>query len=163
MSLFAESIRRCVASASASMACFLAVASSNCCCILASSACTASSSFCAAASLAIATLSFPSATLSAAIFGLTSLEIAVYSTIELTQMHSPATLPLAFLASAYVISSASVKGKSSSIVSSLIASLLKLNMSSRNDERDMTIDDCVHDTSSCSRLTVSTAGRQSGS
>ena len=110
MSLLAESMRRCVAYASASMACFLAVASSKVACMRARSALHSSSSFCAAASFAIATESLLSAALSFAILGFTSLEIHVYRIIDLTQVHRPATLPDAFLASPYVKSSAESYG-----------------------------------------------------
>jgi len=59
------------------MACFLAIAASKSVCIAFSDSLTMSSSPCALVSFCIATLSLPSATLSAAIFGFTSLEMAV--------------------------------------------------------------------------------------
>jgi hypothetical protein len=79
-------------------------------CIRSRSAWHASSSSCALASLVLAMRSLPSASLSSTILGLTTLAMKVYVHIALIHVHSPATLPLAFLASAYVKSSAAMYG-----------------------------------------------------
>ena len=106
MSLFAASIRRCVASASAWIAALSAIAASNCTCIASSEPCTTPSSAIAASSFRLATASLPIATLSSAILGLTTLAMCVYVTIALTHTQRPATLLETFFASSKVKSGA---------------------------------------------------------
>ena len=150
ISLFAASIRLFVASASAWIFAFSAIASSNCAVIRSRSAWHSSSWFCARSNLFCAMRSFPSAAATSAIFGFTSLAIAVYRSIDLTHVHSPAMFELTFFALSKFMSSAASQGKRNSIVSSLIASLGKVCRLSRKVDCAIILVADFHETPHCS-------------